>query len=168
MRPGPRPSKIILIGCGKRKDASRAGDFGWPAKSLYTGSMFKARRRYAEESGAPWWIVSAKYGLTAPDFLIESYNMAITDLAPIARKAWGLRVVLDLLESLTAPADLRHLSIELHMGADYAEALFDIMGSVGMQWAWPLRGMSQGEQMAVYAKHHRQRESAQYREGVQQ
>lgn len=40
------------------------------AKDAYTGSPFKVNRRYAEQKGTNWIILSAKYGFISPDFEI--------------------------------------------------------------------------------------------------
>jgi hypothetical protein len=59
------------------------------AKDAYTKPSFSAWRRYAEESGCPWFILSTKYGLLQPDQPIDKYNIpisrAIDDRALLAR-----------------------------------------------------------------------------------
>src|SRR5438093_12106 len=53
---------VILLGCVKTKRD------GWHrAKDLYVSTLFDGRRRYAEQSGRPWFILSAKLGLVKPD-----------------------------------------------------------------------------------------------------
>lgn len=61
----------ILIPCGNAKLAHAA-----PARDLYTGSLFRLARRFAEARG-PWWILSAKHGLVHPDTVLEPYNVTL-------------------------------------------------------------------------------------------
>ena len=48
------------------------------AKDAYTKSAFLAWRKYAEESGQAWFILSTKYGLIEPDMKIEQYNVPVS------------------------------------------------------------------------------------------
>lgn len=59
----------LIVGCGAAK-LDRAA----PARELYTGSLFRAARAYAERSGLPWRILSAEHGLISPDKVIEPYD----------------------------------------------------------------------------------------------
>src|SRR5690606_20391996 len=56
------PSDVILIGCAKRKHPAAA-----PARDLYASPLFRKGRAYAEHAEVPWFILSAKHGLVAPD-----------------------------------------------------------------------------------------------------
>lgn len=147
-------SKIILIGCGKQKARARS-----IARELYTGSMFSARLRHAEQSGCPWWIVSAKHGLVLPDELLNPYDLTISDLSVLDKSAWPLNVVASLIdhlpESIQDARQLRAVLVELHLGADYAEPLIAVIQATGMSHSWPMRGLSQGEQMKTYGQNSR-------------
>lgn len=144
-------SKTILIGCGKTKRAERT-----VAKDLYTGSLFRARRNYAEKSGCEWRIISAARGVLHPDELIEPYDTKMSDLSFLDRVAWPLAVTSNLIDymedwAVTDARGLREVVIEIHAGADYAERLKDVIIAAGMQAIWPMKGLSQGEQMKWYA-----------------
>jgi hypothetical protein len=52
---------VVLVGCVKTKLAHAA-----PARDLYTSTLFRGRRRYAEQTQRPWFILSARWGLLAP------------------------------------------------------------------------------------------------------
>jgi hypothetical protein len=52
---------MILLGCVKRKR-----DHPATAKDLYSSPLWAGRRAYAESSGVPWLILSAKHGLVDP------------------------------------------------------------------------------------------------------
>lgn len=61
---------IVVIGCGKRKQAVPK-----PAGDLYTGSLFRACKRYAEKRcGGAWAILSAEHGLVLPTEWLEPYD----------------------------------------------------------------------------------------------
>jgi hypothetical protein len=53
---------IYLVSCvsQKRKQAC-------PARELYVSDWFLKARHYTETSGCGWFILSAEYGLVAPD-----------------------------------------------------------------------------------------------------
>ena len=99
-------SKIILIGCGKAKAKKRER-----AADLYTGSLFAARRRYAEKFRC-WRILSAEYGLVHPSEVIEPYDRDslnpqphFKDMTGWNRKAIGVVLPADASESLVHTAE---------------------------------------------------------------
>jgi hypothetical protein len=143
-------ARIVLIGCGQRKRSERA-----PARELYTGPLFADRLAYADASRRPFWIVSARHGLIAPGVVLEPYDLTVRDLSPVDAAAWSLGVVRALLDELSDTCDLSRLTVELHMGADYAEPLRQILPAIGINYSWPVRGLSQGEQRAWYAAQRR-------------
>jgi len=62
--------RVTLIQCtnSKRDEMSMA-------KNLYDESAyFRKMRAWAEERGNPWYILSAKHGLVAPNEIIEPYD----------------------------------------------------------------------------------------------
>jgi hypothetical protein len=138
-------SRIILIGCGKQKaDASCRAD------EMYIGSLFRKRLEYARRSGWPFYIVSAKYGLIPPQTLIAPYDLTVSDLEPLELSAWSLGVAQALLSQLSEPFDSSRFLVELHMGNEYAEPLRILLPAVGVNYDWPLRGLTQGQQMHWY------------------
>jgi hypothetical protein len=70
------PGFLVVVSCGKEKIWKRRPHLGpTPARDAYTSSKFKASRRYADRFAERWLILSAKYGLIEPEFLIpENYN----------------------------------------------------------------------------------------------
>ncbi len=151
---------IVLIGCGKAKRRQ-----GTEAADLYTGALFTDRLAYAEARALEEerWIVSAKHGLVGFEEWVEPYDLTIDDLDPVARAAFYPAVVISLLEALwpdtgDAGAGTYHgvriaeVRIELHMGADYAEPLLEVLRAIGFRAvSWPVRGLGIGEQRAWYA-----------------
>lgn len=56
---------VILVGCVRTKNAVASS-----ASELFSSPLFAGRRRYAVASGRRWYILSAKFGLLAPDDVI--------------------------------------------------------------------------------------------------
>jgi hypothetical protein len=72
---------LVVISCGSQKIWDRNPNAGpTPARDAYTSSVFKTSRRYAEQFADRWVILSAKYGLIDPDFVIAGeYNRSFYD-----------------------------------------------------------------------------------------
>lgn len=140
-------ARMILVGCGKRKSPSPCR-----ADELYRGSLFRKRIEYAKRSGWPYFIVSAKHGLVAPQTPIAPYDLTVAELGTLDLFAWSLGVVQALVSQLSEPFDRRRFLVELHMGSDYAEPIRSLLPAVGINCDWPVRGMSQGEQMHWYTE----------------
>jgi hypothetical protein len=105
----------ILLGCVKTKVDHRA-----EARDLYCSPLWARRRAYAEASGLPWLILSAKHGLVEPHSVLRPYDLALGDLRASQRRAWGKRVVDSLQERF---ASLEGASFEVHAGAAYRDAI---------------------------------------------
>ena len=96
----------IIVPCTQEKiwdTKSSAGRIA--AKDAYTKSSFSAWRRYAEQSGSHWFILSTKYGLLRPDEPIDKYNVpiskAVADSALLARlKQQGAEIGLNQFERI--------------------------------------------------------------------
>lgn len=79
---------VVLVSCGAAKLTTPA-----PARSLYTGSVFRAQRDYAEAiPGRRWAILSALYGLVDPDTVIAPYDLRLTNLSRADRRKWAEKV----------------------------------------------------------------------------
>jgi hypothetical protein len=73
---------VVVVSCGKGKAWDRTPDAGpLAARDAYSSPAFRASRRYAEHFGTHgWWILSAKYGLIEPTFVIpQNYNVKFGD-----------------------------------------------------------------------------------------
>lgn len=129
-------STIILLGCVKEKGSTMA-----PAADLYISRLWRARRRYAEASGLPWFILSAKHGLLTPSQVIAPYDMALKDRNATERRAWGIEVV----EKLEIQfGDLRGIVAEIHAGAPYRNAVRGPMEAMGATLVNPVTGLRDG------------------------
>jgi len=80
-------STVYLVSCVSQKRAALA-----PARDLYVSQWFAKARAYVEESGSPWFILSAEYGLVSPEQVIAPYDKTLNTLPKRDRQAWAARV----------------------------------------------------------------------------
>ena len=98
-------------------------------------------------SGLGWYILSARFGLLAPEEVIGPYDVYLADQSPGYRKAWGEFVTAALEQR---EGDLRGRTIEVHAGAAYVDPLRAPMAARDATLAVPLAHLRQGEQLAWY------------------
>ena len=137
--------RIILVGCGKTKRAIPTS-----AKRLYCGPLFSARRRYAEESGHRWFVLSAKYGVIPPDDVVSPYDVTISDLSPIDRAAWTTGAATMLFDQMSDDTYPSRTVVEIHAGSVYAVPLGGVLRTVGFDVRLPLSGKGIGQQLSWY------------------
>lgn len=137
--PEGRPD-LVLIGCVKSKLPGKHR-----AKDLFTSPLFLGRRRAAEASGAPWFILSAKYGLLAPDALVDTYDVSLNSASRAERVTWSARVLSQLRDAV---GSLSGKVVEIHAGAAYRNhGLIEGLESEGARVLVPLEGAKIGEQL---------------------
>ncbi|MFB6188589.1 MAG: DUF6884 domain-containing protein [Halapricum sp.] len=124
---------IVLVGCGQQK---REGE--WPAKDLYTSNYFKKKREYAERVGDLWYVLSAEYGLLAPNEVVESYD---THIDEVDAREWEDDVADDL-------PSLAGATVEVLAGPDYVDALDMTLDLWAEEVRYPTEGMKVGERMS--------------------
>lgn len=133
---------VLLLGCVKTQL-----DHPAPADELFCSPLFRLRREYAERSGRPWFVVSSRYGLVAPDEVIAPYDFALARQPIAFRRLWGLRVADELAVAL---GDLARRTFEIHAGAAQAEPLTAALARFDAGTVAPLRGLNQGQHLAWY------------------
>jgi hypothetical protein len=131
----------LLLGCVATKRPR-----GGPAKELYCSPLWAGRRRYAEATGQPWFVLSALYGLVEPNRRIDPYDLALTSLSAADRRQWGEAVVAD----LAARVPLSEACIEVHAGSAYRAAIERPLHDRGARMRVPLAGLGLGQQLAWY------------------
>lgn len=137
-------TRVLLVGCGKSKQAQPAA-----ARDLYTGGLFSARRAYADRTGAPWWVISAKHHLVAQTDTLAPYDLALTELNSMKRTGWGCEVAMQLHDALVRrEIDPLLCELEIHAGAAYVAAIRLWVG--GIRILTPLEGLGVGQQLAWY------------------
>lgn len=112
---------LVSCGCCKLKHAA-------PAKSLYRSERFQRTRRFVEERGWPWFILSAKHGLLPPDRKIDRYDETLCTMPEEDRKKWAEGVLDDLRPRL---GDVR--SIVIFADPKYSEHLAPRLLDLGLQ-----------------------------------
>lgn len=140
---------IVLVGCVRTKLRTAA-----PAAELFDSPLFAGRRRYAMESGYPWYILSAKFGLLDPADVIGPYDVYLADQSMGYRKAWGEFVIARLEQ---CQHGLRGRTVEVHAGAAYVEPLRAPLAARQAALMTPLAHLRQGEQVAWYNSIHLRR-----------
>ena len=133
---------MILVGCGKAKLAHAA-----PARELYTGSLFRAARAYADVAARwernTWAIVSGVHGLLDQHQEVEPYEGRLPrDVWE--RERWAERIAL---EVTRRNRKVGELSLTLLMGADYADPLGRALERQGWDVIEPLKGMGLGTRL---------------------
>jgi len=133
---------LVLVGCSATKHEGPCA-----AADLFAGTGFVKARAYAEQSGLPWLILSAKWGVLDPTDVISTYHVYLPEQAPSYRQAWGAWAVEQLLRAYPAG----QLTVEIHASAAYVEPLRIPARRVGIGLVEPLTGLRQGERLAWYS-----------------
>lgn len=138
-------AKIALVSCVSSK-LPRAAE----AKDLYISPLFTKSRHYAEINADRWYILSAKYGLVAPERIIEPYEKTLNTMPREERKEWSRRVLAQLTNSITLSDQIIFLA-----GERYREDLERELISRGYSVSTPMRGLSIGKQLQWLTRHAR-------------
>ena len=129
---------LYLVSCVGQKLSVPA-----PAADLYTSAWFRKARSYVAESGEPWFILSAKYGLVHPDKVIEPYDATLNTMPVADRREWA-RSVLGDLESYVAGME----TVVVLAGKRYRQFLEGPLAATGVTVSIPMEGLRIGEQLS--------------------
>lgn len=135
------PQIVTLVSCVSRKLPVAA-----QARELYVSDWFKKARAYAEKTGDGWFILSAFYGLLAPDRVIEPYERTLNGQREKERRAWAARVAADLRRSVPPGSRLIILAGEL-----YRRELIPLLNQ-DYRIEVPMRGLGIGQQLSFLKK----------------
>lgn len=125
---------LLLVGCVKSKRARTSA-----AKDLYDSPLWRCRRSYAEQSGVPWFILSAKHGLLPPDKRIDLYDTSLGTFPAAERRKWSWRVLRDIRAQFPDPSGK---TVEIHAGMLYVGyGLADGLREAGAIVRLPLSGV---------------------------
>lgn len=129
---------IVIIGCGKRKQAVPR-----PARDLYTGSLFRACRRYAETLPGcnGWAVLSAEHGLVLPDETLDPYERKML-LRGEELRAWAEKAA-DRYEQVFGTLDCQCLA-----GAMYSRPFTSELYARGVRCKEPLEGYELGQRLS--------------------
>ncbi|MEX2119395.1 MAG: DUF6884 domain-containing protein [Pirellulales bacterium] len=113
------------------------------AKDLYVSDWFKKARSYVEATGYPWFILSAEYGLVAPDQRIAPYEKTLNAMTAGERRQWASKVITQLDEAMPGLTHAVFLA-----GQRYREFLASHLESRKVAVAVPMEGLRIGEQLS--------------------
>ncbi|MHB8089205.1 MAG: DUF6884 domain-containing protein [Anaerolineaceae bacterium] len=128
---------IALVSCvSKKRTISSA------AQNLYLSDWYLKASAYAKKVGNQWFILSAKYGLLAPDKVVEPYNVTLKTMPIHSRRLWAARVIQELQPILSLGDTVIFLA-----GDAYRENLITPIQNMGCQISIPMQGLRIGEQL---------------------
>ena len=128
---------VILVSCVSKKEKTRS-----PAKYLYTSHWFKSARRLAEDTGVPWYILSAEYGLLHPDTVIGTYDKTLNTMGAADRRAWSQKVQGQMEKELPEANKVIILA-----GEKYRKYLMSWLKSRFAEVSVPMEGLRIGQQL---------------------
>lgn len=129
---------VYLVACVAQKVAHACR-----AEDLYRSDWFLKARAYVRGQGVPWYILSAKHGLVAPECVIEPYNMTLAHMPIGQRRDWGARVAVQLDQLIEPSAPVVMLA-----GRLYRDPLTTWAGD---RVSVPMAGLGIGQQKAWLA-----------------
>jgi len=132
---------IYLVACVAKKLDREA-----PAADLYQSDWFRKARAYVRMQGEPWYILSAKHGLVAPDDLVAPYEQTLNTMGAKERRAWAKPVMRSVLQ--LAPAKVIILA-----GRKYRDDLIAPLRGEGIEVVVPMEGLGIGEQLQWLKQH---------------
>lgn len=139
--------RVALVSCGKSKAAHPA-----PARDLYTGSLFRAARRYVEASGYDaWWILSARHGLVHPDEIIRPYEATLAGRSVEDLQRWANKVD-SRLRCANYGVWSQHggsVQLDIYAGRAYVDPLLPMLQTSSWEVSEPHRGLQIGERLAA-------------------
>ncbi len=128
---------IYLLSCVGQKRPSAA-----PARDLYISSWFQKARSYADRTGLPWFVLSAKYGLVHPDKVLAPYELTLNTMPVADRRRWARRVLAQLEPRLEGVSSVAFLA-----GLRYREFLAPALQRHGVDVSVPMERSRIGEQL---------------------
>ncbi|HTT83297.1 MAG TPA: hypothetical protein VMF67_07435 [Rhizomicrobium sp.] len=132
---------ICLVSCVSKKRT-----FPEAAKNLYVSDWFRKARAFVERKGYRWYVLSAEYGLVAPDAVIAPYERTLNTMSIQERRVWAERVLAALFSSVP---DLK--SVVILAGSRYREFIADALRDRRVQIDIPMEGLRIGEQLSWLA-----------------
>lgn len=130
--------KVGLIGCCKSKLTTSA-----EAQYLYVSDSFKKMKAYAEMNYDDWAILSALFGLVAPEQVIEPYAYTLNGKGYKEQKQWAKRVVSSIMAKYPG-----NTAFYLFAGMSYRKVLVPLLEASAFTVHIPLEGLGIGEQKA--------------------
>jgi hypothetical protein len=128
---------MVLVACAKLK-----ADRPMKAKELYVSHQFRMARRYAEQKGDRWFILSAAHGLLHPEMTVAPYDQTLSRMKIAERKTWAEKVKTQI-NGIQILDDKVIVLAGLAYRLELMPFLHQRFGTVEV----PMRGLKQGEQL---------------------
>jgi hypothetical protein len=128
---------VCLVACTKEK---RPGTH--PAARLYVSEWFRKASAFAARSASRWFVLSAKYGLLAPDRRVACYDQVLTRMTAAERREWAGRVLERLIPQVRAGDRVLVLA-----GLAYREHLLERLRRHACTVEVPMEGLGIGRQL---------------------
>jgi hypothetical protein len=132
---------LVLVSCVSQKLSEPAS-----ARLLYRSEWFTKVRTLVETQKADWLILSALYGVVAPDTVIAPYEKTLNNAGVAERRAWAENVRRQL-----APSLIGRRRVVIFAGQRYREFLVPALLSDGYEVDVPMANLRIGEQLAWLA-----------------
>ena len=132
---------LVLVSCVSQKLSEPA-----PARLLYRSEWFTKVRTLIETRRADWFILSALYGLVAPDSRIAPYEKTLNTAGVAERRAWAENV-----RQQMSPHLIGRRRIVIFAGQRYREFLVPALLRHGYEVDVPMANLRIGEQLAWLA-----------------
>jgi cytoplasmic iron level regulating protein YaaA (DUF328/UPF0246 family) len=131
-----RSKTALFVSCVKTKRTKPS-----KAKKLYKSAWFKKARRYAEQSGKRWFILSALHGMVSPEKVVKPYELTLNKMPVRERKQWAKLVA----EQIKAALPRLNHAVFL-AGNRYREFLMKYLEKRNVKVSVPMKGLSNGKQ----------------------
>ena len=128
---------LYLVACVSKKQAVPL-----PAHELYCSVWFKKACTYVKQKQAPWFILSAKYGLLEPTRVIQPYDKTLIKMSVNERRKWATRVAKGL-SQICQKGD----RITILAGKLYRVDLIPYLKAMDCKVEIPMFGLSIGKQL---------------------
>ncbi|MFZ9077499.1 MAG: DUF6884 domain-containing protein [Alphaproteobacteria bacterium] len=136
---------LILISCCGKKLSGRH-----QSQDIYQSTLFKLSKKFAEQHGKDWAILSAKHGLVRPSQEIEDYDLQLSKAPSFRKEMYRFNVAKKLREigSSNFQENASRMSVAVLAGRHYLEPFY---GSPSVRhWfhlSFPLDGLQIGERL---------------------
>jgi hypothetical protein len=132
---------LVLVSCVGKKLSEPA-----PARLLYRSDWFTKVRTLVENQKAEWLILSALYGVVAPDTCIAPYEKTLNTTGIAERRAWAEDVL-----GRLGPRLIGRRRVVIFAGQRYREFLVPALLRDGYGVDAPMESLRIGEQLAWLA-----------------
>lgn len=143
--PDSPPALLVIVPCGRAKVWDKHSDAGpTAAADAYTGAPFTVNRRYAEQTGGDWVILSAKYGFLRPSDLVPGpYEVTFKRQATNPIRVAALR------EQVTQLGLDRYCEVIGLGGKEYRAAIEAAFAGSPVSLTFPFSGLPIGKAMGA-------------------